>query len=357
MDQAGLALGSKYKAAYVRVALAALIAVPFSGLLCPAAAQCSKATVKPVAETWKAVKTKSNKAELTIFTGPTDHGNQLQIATGAKYLWVAQQGDSTIMKFSLKGQADLYATPTANSAPESIAANGKLMWFAEWGTECVGSIGQTGKIAEYNTGLTQTQSTGMTTGLNGLVWFGTDNSGIGSITSKGKITLYPVTDEYNQITGVTLGPDGNIWFIEFDGNNVGKITPAGVVTEYNANLNNSYSLGIAAGGDGRIWFADDNSAAPQIGAINTDGTGLTYYSKGLSGPPIAIVEGPDGDLYFGETGPTIGRITTKGVITEIPLPVTEGSFPVVSLTVGPDKNIWFTNAAHSQIGMVKLPIK
>ncbi len=339
------------------LALAVCVAVPLSGALAPAAAQCSKATVKPTAETWKATKSKSGKNQLTIFTGPTDHGNQLQIATGGKYLWVAQQGNGSIMKITTKGQADLYATPTGSSAPEAIAANGSLMWFAEWATPCVGSIASSGKIAEFNTKLTETQSTGMTTGLNGLVWFGTDNNGIGSISSKGAITLYPVADETNQITGVTLGPDGNIWFIEFDGNNVGKITPAGVVTEYNANLNNSYSLGIAAGGDGRIWFADDNSTTPQIGAINTDGTGLTYYSKGLSGPPIAIVEGPDGDLYFGETGPAIGRITTKGVITEIPLPVTEGSFPVVSLTVGPDKNIWFTNAAHSQIGMVKLPIK
>jgi streptogramin lyase len=198
----------------------------------------------------------------------------------------------------------------------------------------------------------------MTTGLNGTVWFGTAASGIGSISSKGKITLFPVADESNQITGVTLGPDGNIWFVEFDGNNIGKITPAGTVTEYNVNFGSgSYSLGIAAGSDGRIWFADDNSTTPQIGAIKTDGTGLTYYSKGLSGPPISIVAGPDGNLYFGETGPTIGRITTEGVITEIPLPVTEGSFPVVSLAVGADKNIWFPNAAHSQLGMLKLPFK
>jgi virginiamycin B lyase len=357
MAKSDLALGAKYNSALVRVALAAFVTVPFSGLISPAVTACTKAIVNPIAETWKATKITSNKAVLTIFTGPTDHGNQLQIATGAgKFLWVAQQGDSTIMKFALSGKADLYAPPTANSAPESIAANGSLMWFAEWATSCVGSIGGAGKIVEHNTGLSQTQSTGMTNGLNGTVWFGTDHSGIGSISSKGAIKLYPVADEGNQITGVTLGPDGNIWFIEFDGNNIGKITPTGVVTEYNANLNNSFSLGIAAGGDGRIWFADDNSATPQIGAIKTNGKGLTYYSKGLSGPPIAIVEGPDG-VYFGETGPTIGRITTKGVITEYPLPVTEGSFPVVGLTVGPDKNIWFTNGAHSQIGMVKLPIK
>jgi streptogramin lyase len=338
--------------------IAGLVCAVLASGAAPAAAQCTKAKVKPVAETWTATKTKSNKAEITVFTGPTDHGNQLQIATGlGKYVWVAQQGDSTIMKLALNGKAELYATPTANSAPEAIAANGNMMWFAEWAAPCVASINKSGTITEYNTGLSQTQSTGMTTGPNGTVWFGTDNSGIGSITAKGGIKLYNFADQYNQITGITLGPDGNIWFIEFDGNNIGKITPSGAVTEYNAKLNNSYSLGIAAGGDERMWFADDNSSAPKIGAINTDGTGLTYYSTGLSGPPIAIVEGPDGNLYFGETGPTIGRITTKGVITEYPLPVTEGSFPVVSLAVGPDGNIWFTNGAHSQVGMVKLPIK
>jgi hypothetical protein len=103
-----------------------LAVLPF--LAGPAAAQCSKASPTPASETWTPKTSKSNKAELTIYTGPTDHGNALQIATGlGKFLWVAQQGNNTIMKFALNGAALLYPTPTGNSAPEAIAAGGKSM--------------------------------------------------------------------------------------------------------------------------------------------------------------------------------------------------------------------------------------
>ncbi len=69
-------------------------------------------------------------------------------------------------------------------------------------------------------------------------------------------------------------------------------------------------------------------ADKKIGAINTDGIGLVYYSGGLTGTPL-----------------TIWFRTRKGL------------FPVINVTVGPDKNIWFTNNSHSQLGKLKLPIK
>ena len=45
-----------------------------------------------------------------------------------------------------------------------------------------------------------------------------------------------------------------------------------------------------------------------ISAIDTDGTGLTFYSAGLTGQADSIVQGPDGNLYFGEFNGAIGRI-------------------------------------------------
>jgi virginiamycin B lyase len=139
------------------------------------------------------------------------------------------------------------------------------------------------------------------------------------------------------------------------GPNIGKITPKGVITEYATGLGNSYSFGIAAGSDGRIWFADngDNS----IAAVTANGKTVTNYKSGFSGDPVSLVAGPDGNLYFGETTPVVGRITTKGVVTEFPFTPSEGTFPILSLTVGPDGNIWFANNSHSQVGVLKLPIK
>lgn len=332
--------------------------LPLCALPSIAGATCSTDKPTPTAETWKSKTSTSNGAKITIWTGPTDHGSSLAITSGIdKSLWVTLTADSAIMKISTAGKAEIYPTPTPDSSPEAITVNGKDMWFSEWAAECVGSITAAGTITEYSTGLAETNSVGMTT-ADKDVWFTTDHNGIGRVAGAGKLHLYPFPDDSSQPTAITLGPDGNVWFVEAAGYNVGKMTSEGKVTEYSVGFNGfSNSFGIAAGSDGRIWFTDPANSPARIGAINTDGTGLTYYSAGLTGQADSIVAGPDGNLYFGEFGGAVGKITTAGVITEYPLEQSEGSFPVLSLTVGPNGNIWFSNNSHSQVGELVLPVE
>ena len=317
---------------------------------------CSTAKPVPVQEVWTASTTTSNGASITIWTGPTDHGAQLQIASGlSNSLWVAAAGNNAIMRFTTTGHATIYPTPTANSAPEAIDFNGQQMWFTEFKTSCVGSIGAGAVIHEYPTGLSSTQSTGMAADSHGNSWFVTDFSGIGRITPKGAVHLTTFPDQNTQPTAITLGPDKNMWFNEIGGANIGKITPLQVIKEYPAGFTNgSGGFGIAAGPTGRIWIADANNKS--IDASTTAGK-IVKYTKGITGAPASIVYGPDGNFYFGEYGGVVGRITATGVITEYPLTITPGSFPVISLAVGPDKNIYFTNNLHSQIGVLHLPVK
>lgn len=320
------------------------------------AGTCAAGKPAPIQETWAPSKYTSNGADITIYTGPTDRGAQLQIASGiAKSLWVASTSASAIMKMTTKGHATLYTTPTPDASPEAIAENGNKMFFTEWNAACAGSITASGEIKEYSTGLTQTQSTGIASGPHATSWFVTDYHGIGKITAAGKIKLFSFNDESNQPLAITAGPAGNMWFLEGVGPNIGYITPGGKVKEFNTGLGDSYSFGIATGSDGRIWFADNGNNS--IGAITANGKKVSDYTAGFSGDPVSIVAGPDGDLYFGETTPVVGRITTRGKVTEYPFPASEGTFPILGITVGPDKNIWFANNSHSQVGMLKLPIK
>src|ERR1051326_3495867 len=54
--------------------------------------------------------------------------------------------------------------------------------------------------------------------------------------------------------------------------------------------------------------------------------------------PLGIGAGPDGNVWFCETGRSeIGRITPAGVITEFPT-----SLSPLRITAGPDGNIWYT---------------
>src|SRR5579883_750262 len=64
--------------------------------------------------------------------------------------------------------------------------------------------------------------------------------------------------------------------------------------------------------------------------------------------PLGITAGPDGALWFAESGADqIGRITLDGTITEFALPA--GSRPE-RITAGPDGAIWFTEPGRNLIG-------
>lgn len=66
--------------------------------------------------------------------------------------------------------------------------------------------------------------------------------------------------------------------------------------------------------------------------------------------PISITRGPDGNLWFTlENSSHVARITPEGVITEFVTPTS--SFPF-DITPGPDGNVWFTEGAVGQIAFI-----
>src|ERR1700746_3745303 len=65
--------------------------------------------------------------------------------------------------------------------------------------------------------------------------------------------------------------------------------------------------------------------------------------------PSAITTGPDGALWFTESGGKIGRITTQGSIIELPI---KGDGILHSITQGPDGALWFTEFTSKKIGRI-----
>jgi len=134
----------------------------------------------------------------------------------------------------------------------------------------------------------------------------------------------------------------------------GKITQSHAqgtvtITEFPIPTSSSQPLDITSGPDGNLWFTE--SGANQIGEITTSGT-ITEYSIPTSNSfPIGITSGPDGNLWFTEAlGNNIGEITTSGTITEYSLP-TSNSYPR-NITSGPDGNLWFTETSGHKIGEI-----
>jgi streptogramin lyase len=128
--------------------------------------------------------------------------------------------------------------------------------------------------------------------------------------------------------------------------------------------------GITKGPDGNLWFAE--TGADKIGRMTSAGVLTQFALPPISDPadptagsppgPTAITTGPDGALWFVGVPGEVGQITTAGVVTEFPVrevpppagsPAGTKSAPatLTSITAGPDGALWFTGVA-GEVGRI-----
>ena len=128
--------------------------------------------------------------------------------------------------------------------------------------------------------------------------------------------------------------------------------PAQVFTEFPIPTQVAGSLDITVGPDGNLWFTESGFTANKIGRITPAGVITEFTVPTANSFPLGIVAGPDGNLWFTERNSNkIARITTAGVVTEVPgvPPLAFNSNPQFIAT-GPDGNLWFTEYNGQKIG-------
>jgi streptogramin lyase len=112
---------------------------------------------------------------------------------------------------------------------------------------------------------------------------------------------------------------------------------------------NSQPIQITAGPDGNLWFTE--SGLGRIGHITTGGAITELALPNSSSRPVGITSGPDGNLWFAEQNARqIGRLTPDGSLTEFAIP-TANSQPT-GITAGPDGNLWFAEFQGNKIGRI-----
>jgi len=234
-------------------------------------------------------------------------------------------------------------------------ADGNI-WFGDAGQGKVGFITPTGAITEFDLPADVGGPMRMAVGPDRNLWITTIVPGphqdwILRMSSKGAVTRFQVT---GRPEGITAGPDGNLWFTEVAADRIGRMTPAGVLTDFRLPGTDRTPRGIVTGPDGNLWFVESHFNHSAIGRITTKGA-VTEYSLGGSSTdqlqPTEIVAARDGNLWFNQTHPSapqgeVGRITTSGAVTIFPFPA--GGRPL-GMAVGADGNVWVADGGGNAI--------
>ncbi|HEX3467951.1 MAG TPA: hypothetical protein VHT05_07745 [Candidatus Elarobacter sp.] len=88
----------------------------------------------------------------------------------------------------------------------------------------------------------------------------------------------------------------------------------------------------------------------KIGRISTSGTVTEYATPTANSGPMSVALGSDNNIWFTEnTAGKIGKITPAGVITEYTSP---NFFRPWLITAGPDGALWFTDQSSGDVGRI-----
>jgi streptogramin lyase len=173
------------------------------------------------------------------------------------------------------------------------------------------------------------------------------DGGIGRITPKGQITEFRLSGDSSAGSPqrIISGGDGNLWFVQSEA--IGRITRQGTITEYPSGTASPGDLAsITSGPDGNVWFTDQ--ATGMIGRIRTTGQVDEFRvasapppgSTTTTGRPEQIIVGPDRNLWFINGNAVLGRLSTSG--QELPSVPTGDVFPA-SFTTTRDGSVWCTD--------------
>ena len=253
-----------------------------------------------------------------------------------------------------------YATPTANAGPLGVAPGGDgRVWFAEQIADKIGAISTTGAITEY--ALRANSAPRMLTPFAGTpnrpagTYFTANVLGSGYFGVMGLDgTLLTATDPVpgEAFVGAATESDGTtIWITSPTSDQLVRLGEAGSSNGYIIPMVGSTPepVYIAAGPDNTIWFTNWRDQG-FIGKRTSDGTiteyplypasGFSGSGRGFSGlgDAVSITAGPDGNMWFTlPNAKSVGRITPDGVITKFQVGVS-----AAGITAGNDGHLWFT---------------
>jgi virginiamycin B lyase len=298
--------------------------------------------------------------QITEYPLPSGQSLPNAITVGSDHnIWFTENaGRIGVMTTSGSVKAE-YLVPSGslNMAGMTLGPDGNV-WFAEQDKDKIGVV-HTSPIQVQEASVSCNQPPcnpiKIISGPGGKLWFSEYSQTVGTLTPGLSQAAYSVPT--GALYGLVKAPDGNV-YVDAEDCRFWKVTPNGVVSNIvlaPTSPNPTGCSNMTIGPDNNIWICEVDTgnaiARLTLGAGGTATLKQFALKTALSGP-LGIVSGPDGALWFAESGTgvdRIGHITTSGSITEYQLKA--NSTPAY-LTSGPDGRIWFTEYYGNKIGAI-----
>ena len=245
------------------------------------------------------------------------------------------------------GISNCPTSPGSRLLGETFGPDGNL-WYLDNGRNVVAKmIPSTCAITEYSVG---DRFVGLWSiiSVNGSLWFteyAPRYNAIVRMTTDGAMTSYPIPTPSAYTFYITPGPDGNLWFTENAAQQVAKLDPnSGQITEYPVPGSGLGVQALVTGPDNNLWILANTAQYGYVLKFSTTGTLLAKYAAQFE-TLLNIVVGSDGALWFPQYYPNgVGRITTAGVVSTVPL-ISPNALSN-SVAIGSDGKLWVaeTNA-------------
>ncbi len=250
----------------------------------------------------------------------------------------------------------MLGVPCSSSMPpvdQIVAGPDGNLWFTMTRSNAIGQMKTAGAHGRsIRSTLRIAEPEGLTVGPDGRLWFTeAECNGIGAIDTGGtdrSIEYLPTAS--SGPSDIAAGPTGRCGSPESLQHRSGGSRPrASITTEFAVPTTSSEPSGITNTGAG-LWFTE--SGVGQIAQITT--AGRHHRVRRGRRPALGDRSGPGRRPLVHRVrsrSNAIGRITTGGIITNhFPVP-TPGAEPS-DITLGPDKNLWFTEFLANKIGRV-----
>lgn len=302
-----------------------------------------------------------------LATGANPYG----IAAGPDgNLWITETDANNINRMTTAGVMIRYAIPTLASQPKGITAgpDGNL-WFVEYAGNKVAKITPQGVITEYALNTTAAGPQEITVGPDGALWFTMNSvSKIGRITTTGTLSEYSLPTATGPYA-IASGPSGSnvLYVTAVTSNQILVIKTDGSVQATNTIPTAASSPKGITYANGAAWFTEN--LGNKLGRVVTaSATSTTYTLSEIALPssnnydssraPLGIATGPADTVWYvgagntstgGSSGSRIGQMSKDGAIVGEYLLTPAGA---ISVTQGPDGNMWVTFGSSNKAGKV-----